>query len=323
MTPSTPDSAALRHAPAWRGDDLSEPTHWTVPLDATAAELLVEATRRLRPSPGWPETTLPEDSPVAPGAAWATRVTRLLRTIGFAVVDDFPVAAVGDDADLTLWLLAGLFGEPIRQNIEGQRVDRVRNEQRATVRGAKTNRALGFHTDFANATPDVFGLLTVRAAAQGGDSLLASGHLAYQALSAEDPECVATLEGEFLFDRSGDVPENEPPLVPSPVFRRSGDDLRVLYNRARIHRGHRAAGRPLTRPETRAFDVLDAHLAAPGVALRHRLRRGQVLFVNNRWMLHSRTAFTDGPDAGHRRELLRVWLRAPLPTSPPTSVPVS
>jgi alpha-ketoglutarate-dependent taurine dioxygenase len=213
---------------------------------------------------------------------------------------------------MAFWLLAGVFGEPVAQNIDGQRIDRVRNEGRATVRGAKTNRSLGFHTDFANTTPDVFGLLTVREAVVGGESMLASGHAAYQALCGESPDTVAALEGDFLFDRRGDVPMDQPQIVSSPVFRRSGEEgLRVLYNRARIHRGHRAAGRPLTGEEIRAFDALDAHLATPGVALRRKLSRGQILFVNNGWLLHSRTAFTDGADPGHRRELLRVWLSAP------------
>jgi len=33
-------------------------------------------------------------------------------------------------------------------------------------------------------------------------------------------------------------------------------------------------------------------------------------FINNRWILHNRTAFTDHPELEQRRHLVRLWLRA-------------
>jgi hypothetical protein len=34
-----------------------------------------------------------------------------------------------------------------------------------------------------------------------------------------------------------------------------------------------------------------------------------MLFVNNRWLLHNRTAFADHPEPERRRHLVRLWLR--------------
>lgn len=38
------------------------------------------------------------------------------------------------------------------------------------------------------------------------------------------------------------------------------------------------------------------------------LHRGQMMFTNNRWILHNRTAFTDRPDPDDRRHYVRLWL---------------
>ena len=38
---------------------------------------------------------------------------------------------------------------------------------------------------------------------------------------------------------------------------------------------------------------------------------GQIYFLNNRWILHNRTAFEDDPEPGRRRHLVRLWLAAP------------
>ena len=49
----------------------------------------------------------------------------------------------------------------------------------------------------------------------------------------------------------------------------------------------------------------------PGLPLgEFALRPGDMFFVNNRWILHNRTAFEDHPDPDRRRHLLRLWLAA-------------
>jgi hypothetical protein len=34
-----------------------------------------------------------------------------------------------------------------------------------------------------------------------------------------------------------------------------------------------------------------------------------MFFINNRWLLHNRTAFEDDPEPARRRHLVRLWLR--------------
>jgi len=230
-----------------------------------------------------------------------------LRTRGYAVVGGFPVGRLGPRAAAAFWIWSSLLGRPMLQNLQGQRIDVVRNEGAATVRGAKTDRELIFHTDFANSAPDVFGLLTVHQARAGGDSLLSDGHAVARMLREQDQPAYDQLRSPFLVDRTGDVTLDREQIVGIPVIGDGEETPRLCYNRARIHRGHRYARRPLTAAQARALDRFDELLA--GSAQRLRLEAGQAIFIDNHRMLHSRTAFTDWDDLSRRRELLRVWLR--------------
>jgi hypothetical protein len=42
-----------------------------------------------------------------------------------------------------------------------------------------------------------------------------------------------------------------------------------------------------------------------------KLERGDMQFVNNYVVLHSRTAYEDHPEEARKRHLLRLWLRTP------------
>jgi hypothetical protein len=294
----------------WSAVDLADTARWTVPLAGDIAHDLVEDTlaagHDLASAP-----PLDRSGPVA--GPWIGEIHRHLDRIGLALLDGFPVAELGGHCAVAFWRLASLLGEPLLQNLAGQRIDVVRNEGTATVRGAKTDRELIFHTDFANTTPDVFGLLTVRQAREGGDSLLVSVQSVERVLRQERPEVLAVLGGDFFFDRTGDVAPDDDQVIAHPVLWWTQQGARVLYNRARIHRGHRVAGVPLSTEQVAALDALDDSLNRPELVLRTRLRPGQAIFIDNGRILHSRSAFTDWSQRARQRELLRVWLSVHRP----------
>ncbi|MFI5527256.1 TauD/TfdA family dioxygenase [Kitasatospora sp. NPDC051853] len=174
------------------------------------------------------------------------------------------------------------------------------------VAGAERDEAgLALHTDRAMypGPPRLLGLLCVRPAGAGGESVLVSGHAVHDALLASRPEVLPALYGDFHF---GDGPGFERTY---PVFRRRAGRLEVQYNRYWIGRGQRERGLPLTEAQTAALDAFEEVLADPGLALRVPLRRGDLLLLDNTAVLHGRTAFTDPPDQdpGSGRCLVRVW----------------
>ncbi|NRQ32849.1 TauD/TfdA family dioxygenase [Nonomuraea sp. NN258] len=207
---------------------------------------------------------------------------------GFTVVRGLPVADHGDPIPRRF---ARLLGVP-RPEPTGLVTDLSgRGEPR---RGMDTG-PLALHTDRAGPPrpPRLLALRCVRAAAAGGDSVLANGHTVHARLRTSHPGLVEELYQDFHFG-TGRV---------YPVFTR---DRRVHYNRHWIERGNQATGRPFSARTRAALDAFDAALADPGLTVELRLRPGDLLILDNTSILHGRTAFTDDPD--NPRCLLRQWL---------------
>jgi len=59
-----------------------------------------------------------------------------------------------------------------------------------------------------------------------------------------------------------------------------------------------------------ALDVLDELLSRRDLRVEFDLKPGDMYFINNRWVLHNRTAFEDHPEPERRRHLVRLWLQA-------------
>ena len=83
--------------------------------------------------------------------------------------------------------------------------------------------------------------------------------------------------------------------------------LRYLYYYIQV--GHERAGEPLTVEQRNALEVVEALLRRADFRVEFSLRPGQMLFTNNRWILHNRTAFEDDADPDRRRHYVRLWLR--------------
>ena len=82
----------------------------------------------------------------------------------------------------------------------------------------------------------------------------------------------------------------------------------IRYLRYWIEVGHEKAGQPLTAEQVAALDALDRAAAEPRMRVEFAMRPGDMLFVNNRWILHNRTAFEDHPEPERKRHLVRLWL---------------
>jgi hypothetical protein len=57
-----------------------------------------------------------------------------------------------------------------------------------------------------------------------------------------------------------------------------------------------------------ARTLLDRAAALPELRVEFAMRAGEMLFVNNRQLLHNRTAFADFADPPRKRHLVRLWL---------------
>jgi alpha-ketoglutarate-dependent taurine dioxygenase len=234
---------------------------------------------------------------------------------GFVLLRGLPLRGWTDEeASMLYWGLGTLMGRPLPQNRAGERVYLVQDTGATLMeaRGSKTNLGMIYHTDsaaaFVGSRPDILALLCLRKAVSGGESLVVSGHTAYNALLSTRPDLVEVLYGEFLFDRSKDTREGEDPVSRGSVFTDTDHGVAIRYNRLHIELGHYLSGNPLTALQREALDAFDAILNDPGNAIDFTMEPGDVYFADNHSMLHNRNAFTDATEVQERRCLVRLWL---------------
>ena len=303
---------------AWRGAELASRTDWIEPLEAADIAELEAAMRAFLGRGGEVAARLgrltAQDFPLprlAPRLA-ALR-NELLHGRGFALLRRLPVEhyAAAERATLFMGLGAHL-GRARSQNAQGHVLGHVRDLGLASrdpnVRLYQTSERQTFHTDSC----DIVGLLCLREARRGGDSLLVSALTLYNELLRTRPALAARLLRPMAHDRRGEVPAGQQPFFMIPVLSWHAGALTVFYQRQYVDSAQRFEAAPRLQPaDVEALDAFDRLAEDPRLHLRMRLAPGDIQFVHNHVLLHDRTAFEDSPDPLERRHLLRLWLAAP------------
>lgn len=301
-------------ARAWRADTVGSADRWTVGLDDACLDEMA-AFLQDRQSDDDP-TGLRLFGAELPACRAALRpaLDDLVSGRGFVVVDRIPLGRFDADEARTLyWLLGQLLGDPFEQDVAGTLLFDVRDTGQSVTDGARfsrTSAASSFHTDgaFHPRTPDMVALLCLQVARSGGESQLINAYALHNELLAHHPEALATLYRPFLFDRRGEFAAGEKPVTETPLFGWDGRELRLRYLHYYIRVGHERAGRPLDAEQLRALELVEALLERDDLMATFRLEPGQMLFANNWWILHNRTAFEDFDEVERRRHYVRLWL---------------
>ena len=234
---------------------------------------------------------------------------------GFAIVERVPVERCSVEEALSMyWLIGKLLGMPVEQNIEGTLLYDVRDTGQNVAQGARfsvTNSESSFHNDnsFGDPLPDLVGLLCLHTAKSGGQSQLISGYALHNELLKNYPDVLGTLYQLFCFDRRGQFKAGESPTSQFPIFEWRAGELTVRYLYYYIQVGHERAGKTLNADQRKALEVVEMLLQCPDFRVEFNLQPGQMLFTNNRWILHNRTAFEDYSDPERRRHYVRLWLQ--------------
>jgi alpha-ketoglutarate-dependent taurine dioxygenase len=301
---------------AWRADTIDPPETWYCPLSEPSVAALETCLREGRRD-GQPVTAL-RASP-APRTAAAADSKRLLAALeagrGFVIVTaGRPERLPRADWPAAYWLVGQLLGEPVEQNVQGTLLYDVRDTGQDVRYGARfsvTNAESTFHTDnsFGSEPADYIGLLCMNGARSGGLSQVVSGLAVQQELLARHKGALELLRQPFHIDRRGGVRPGEAPTARFPILGGNGPELVIRYLRYWIEVGQEKAGQPLTAEQVRALDTLDRVAAEPRLRVEFTLRPGEMLFVNNRWILHNRTAFEDFEEPERKRHYVRLWLR--------------
>jgi alpha-ketoglutarate-dependent taurine dioxygenase len=234
--------------------------------------------------------------------------------LGFVVLDRVDLDRYDrEEATLLYWLLGQMIGRPFEQNIKGTLLYDVKDAGGDYTQGARfsvTSAESSFHTDgaFNPRMADYVGLLCLTTAKSGGTSQLVSGYSVHNRIVSEHRGSLETLYGSFHFDRRGEFLEGESATGEHPIFSWNGNELTVRFLKYYIDVGHEKVGFPLTALQTEAIDIMEVLVRRAEQQFEFSLTPGQMLWVNNHWILHNRTAFEDHQDPAKRRHFVRLWL---------------
>ena len=301
---------------AWRASTIDDTAAWYYPLSEDCLSSFEAIIRDERRQPG-PITEIwdPASSFNGCGESLQPALNALNSRRGFAIVEQVPIEQYTVDAALSMyWLIGQFLGIPMEQNIQGTLLYDVRDTGQNVAQGARfsvTNAESSFHNDnsFGEPLPDLVGLLCLHTAKSGGQSQLISGYALHNELLENHPDVLETLYQLFCFDRRGQFKAGESPTSHFPIFQWSGDELTVRYLYYYIQVGHERASKALTTDQKKALEVVEGLLCRADFRVEFNLQPGQMLFTNNRWILHNRTAFEDYTDPERRRHYVRLWLR--------------
>jgi hypothetical protein len=115
----------------------------------------------------------------------------------------------------------------------------------------------------------------------------------------------------MYWDRNGEESPGEEPFFRLPVLNDVNGRPRFFYIGWYIRDAQRHLGVPrLTDDQRAAMTMIEEIANDPEFHVEMDFRPGDVQFLNNSVILHSREAYTDYDEPERKRHLLRLWLRA-------------
>jgi len=296
----------------WVSEQLrSQPQHWLVDLSNADIQELEHAARQFLASGKTLGEITAAEFPLNRFAEHLNHLkSKLLHGNGLEVIRGLPVDNYTPEFAACIFCGIGShLGNARSQNASGHILGHVRDvglsSSNPKTRIYQTSERQSFHTDSA----DVVGLLCLKNAKSGGDSLLVSAMSIYNEMHKLRPDLLELLFEPIATDRRGEVPPGEKPFLDIPVFSWHDDLLTVFYQRQYIESAQRFKDAPrLTEEHIQALDLFDALANNPELHFSMRLQPGDMQFVYNHSQLHDRTAFEDWPNPEQRRHLLRLWL---------------
>jgi hypothetical protein len=302
---------------AWTRAAVRDNDYRVVLPDAARQELL-DAAAVLRRQPV-PILALRADSLDLPACRAAMEQVRTILTDGvrFALLDRLPIEQLSlDEAKALYWILSSMLARPVAQKLDGTIVYDVHDTGRQALPGSgvrpdKTNIELQFHNDNSyNLTmPEYVGLLCVRPAKDGGMSRVMSFATVHNALRERHREVLPRLYEPFWFDRQREYHPGEAETFAAPLFIRDGERLSARMSLHQIRGGYALKGGGMDDETTAALEAIKEVFADESLQFQFRLEAGEIQYVANREVGHSRTEFNDFEEAERRRLLIRLWLR--------------
>ncbi len=300
----------INHPMAWRGSDIRSKDDVAFDLTAKHVAGIKDVLRRVIDMP-LEEIRREHCGHPALDADLSKIFDEVQTGRGIVILRGLPIGDLSmPEIEKMYWAIDTHFGTALSQNCLGHRITRVQEERLAggaqAARGHKSSADLAMHTDYA----EVFTLLCVRKAKEGGQTQFTSTLAVHNDLLKNRPDVLPILYRGFPHHRRNDQPPEQPAVTPYnvPVFANVNGTISFCLIIGSILAGMHELGRQFTKEEQEALDVL--HEAMMRLQFEQRYEPGEMSVVNNLTIVHSRSEYRDDDDLEKRRLLLRIWLEA-------------
>jgi TfdA family taurine catabolism dioxygenase TauD len=305
--------APIGGASAWLAGEMRERDDWIFAVTDQEIEEIDRAIERTR---ALDIREIEKDNFQLP--TLAKRLERLRAAvkdgIGFSYVRGLPVDRYDREGQLRMyWGISRHIGDPIPQNRNGHLIGHILDVGDAigdyNKRLSQTRSELAFHSDSC----DVVGLLCLRTAKAGGLSAIVSAVAVHDEMLRRAPRLCAALYQPVLQDRRGEIPAGATPWFQMPVFAvHKGRFASYGPTPQYIESARRFTDAPaMTDEQNEAIKLFSEVCADERFCLRLPFQPGDIQFLQNHVVYHSRTEFEDWPDPTRKRHLLRIWLSLP------------
>lgn len=297
----------------WAAKDLERDTSWIVPLPKVAIDNLVDVARKVIAKDRNLFSMSRQSFEFAPAVREIIDFVsqELNERSGVTLLKGVPVDDLDlDTTEVLYWGLGLHLGIPRPQGKMSQFISHVRDDggtYRSTKgRGYNTNSKLDFHSDGS----DIVGLICLKQAMEGGNSMIAHSIRTFRLLQQERPDLAECLMKPFVFSRQGEEASDEPPYYRASIIGEKNGKLFCRHIRNHIKSAQESFNdiERLTPLQLEAMDRFDEMLQRPDLCYNMRLEKGDIQLLNNHCVLHSRTEYVDFPDPAEKRHLLRLWL---------------
>ena len=229
---------------------------------------------------------------------------------GIVTVQNFPVERLDREGVAIAYMGIGAYlGQKMVQNKYGHVLGHVKDigeSYGSTGRSYNTSAEIRFHADAC----DYVGLLCLHAAKKGGTSRVASSVTLHNAMLERRPDLVEVLSQDFYRSHKGEMTPGTSPWYKQPIFCFTDGYFSAIGAGSTIDKVLRIPGVPPLTPAQKEAVALYRSMVEE-FAADIEFKVGDIQFLDNHVMLHSRRAFEDWPEPHRRRHLLRLWLRDP------------
>jgi hypothetical protein len=296
----------------WSPESLKDVSRWSYKFTERDADELADGIAAVRRSGVAVVDVSRESFPLTRFGDVLLDVRReLLDGLGIVMMQNFPLDRFDREETAIAYIgLGSWLGHTMSQNKLGHILGHVKDlggdYNDPHTRGYMTHAEMRFHTDAC----DYVGLLCLQTSKSGGASRIASSVTVYNRMLERRPDLVKVLTEDFYRSQSGEVSPGDLPYFKQPIFSFTEGYFSATGVGAVIDKAQKLPGVPKFTPaQQEAVEVY--RQTVDECALDIDFQRGDIQFLNNFVMLHTRREYEDWPEPARKRHLLRLWLRDP------------